>query len=267
MLRDRRNTALGVPMATALEQDASDSPRSARAREWWGLAVLVLPTVLIALDMTVLHLAVPQISAALRPTSAQLLWILDIYGFMIAGFLITMGTLGDRIGRRRLLLAGATAFGAASVLAALSTSAEMLIVTRALLGIAGATLMPSTLSLIRNMFQVDSERTFAIMVWSTGFIVGSAIGPLVGGIVLAFFWWGAVFLLAVPVMLVLLIAGPLLLPEFRDDNAGRMDLTSAILSVVALLGAIYGLEEIARYGVSPLALLVMATGLFIGLRF
>src|SRR5690606_21814970 len=185
---------------------------------------------------TVLHLAVPHLSADLRPTSAQLLWILDIYGFMIAGFLITMGTLGDRIGRRRLLLTGAAAFGVASVLAAFSTTAGMLIATRALLGVAGATLMPSTLSLIRNMFQVDRERTFAITVWMTGFIVGSAIGPLVGGIILQFFWWGAVFLLGVPVMLLLLVSGRLLLPEFRDTTVvGRLDLTSAVMSIASLL--------------------------------
>src|SRR5215207_9514419 len=119
-------------------------------REWIGLAVLALPCLLYSMDLTVLNLAVPQLSADLRPTSAQLLWIVDIYGFLVAGSLMTMGTLGDRIGRRRLLLIGAAAFGAASLVAAFSTSAEMLIFARALLGIAGATLAPSTLSLIRN---------------------------------------------------------------------------------------------------------------------
>ena len=170
-------------------------------REWIALAVLVLPTILLALDMTVLHLAVPHLSADLKPTSSQLLWILDIYGFMIGGFLITMGTLGDRIGRRKLLMIGASLFGIASVMAALSSTANMLIITRALLGIAGATLMPSTLSLIRNMFHHRGERTRAIAIWMTGFMFGSAIGPLVGGAMLEFFWWGSVFLLGVPVML------------------------------------------------------------------
>mgnify|MGYP001311158802 FL=1 len=181
---------------------ASPSPEYPRAgrREWLGLAVLVLPTLLLALDMTVLHLAAPHLSADLEPSSSELLWILDIYGFMVAGFLITMGTLGDRIGRRRLLLIGATAFGLASLAAAFAHSSMMLIATRALLGVAGATLMPSTLALIRNMFHVEHERTLAITIWMTGFIVGSAIGPLVGGVMLAFFWWGSVFLLAVPVM-------------------------------------------------------------------
>jgi len=149
-----------------------------------------------------------------------LLWISDVYGFMVAGALITMGTLGDRIGRRRLLLMGASLFGVASVLAAFSRSAEMLIATRALLGIAGATVAPSTLSLIRNMFHDPQQRTFAIGVWVTSYSVGSVIGPLLGGVLLEYFWWGSVFLLAVPVMVLLLIVGPVLLPEFRDPNAG-----------------------------------------------
>ncbi|MBD3650672.1 MAG: MFS transporter, partial [Alcanivorax sp.] len=152
-------------MPPAVPDEITATP--ATRREWLGLAVLMLPTVLLALDMTVLHLAAPHLSADLRPTSDQLLWILDIYGFMIAGFLVTMGTLGDRIGRRKLLLAGASAFGLASVMAAFSESAETLIAARALLGVAGATLMPSTLSLLRNMFQVERERTLAITVWMT----------------------------------------------------------------------------------------------------
>src|SRR6266571_6619207 len=185
-------------------------------REWTGLAVLALACLLYAMDLTVLHLAVPSLSADLRPSSAQLLWIIDIYGFMVAGSLVTMGTLGDRIGRRRLLLLGAAAFGICSVLAAHATSAGMLIAARALLGVAGATVAPSTLSLIRNMFLDPRQRTVAISVWLTSFSVGGAIGPLAGGVLLEWFWWGSVFLLAVPVMALLLVLGPLLLPEFRD---------------------------------------------------
>jgi MFS transporter, DHA2 family, multidrug resistance protein len=217
-------------------------------REWIGLAVIALPCLLYSMDLTVLNLAVPHLSADLEPSSAQLLWIVDIYGFMIAGSLITMGTLGDRIGRRKLLLIGAAAFGVASVVAAFSTSAEMLIVTRALLGLAGATLAPSTLSLIRNMFHDPDQRRIAIGVWVTSYSVGGAIGPLAGGVLLQHFWWGSVFLIGVPVMVMLLVLGPLLLPEFKDPNAGRLDLASAGLSLAAILAVIYGLKRIAERG-------------------
>ena len=243
-----------------------EAPKAGR-REWVGLAVLALPCLLYSMDLTVLELAVPKLSADLKPTSSQLLWIMDIYGFLLAGFLLTMGTLGDRIGRRRLLLIGAAAFGAASVFAALSRSAEMLIATRALLGVAGATLAPSTLSLIRNMFLNPEQRAFAIGVWATSFAAGAAIGPLAGGVLLEFFWWSSVFLLAVPVMALLLVLGPVLLPEFRDPDAGRLDLFSAALSLVAVLAVIYGLKQVAQDGVGWLPLLSIAAGLTVGLAF
>ena len=249
-----------------LKDESLASPRAGR-REWVGLAVISLACVLYVMDLTVLHLAVPAISADLRPSSAQLLWIIDIYGFLVAGSLITMGTLGDRIGRRRLLMIGATAFGVESVLAAFSTSAEMLIATRALLGIAGATLAPSTLSLIRSMFLDPQQRTVAISVWITSFSVGAAIGPLLGGLVLEFFWWGAVFLLAVPVMAVLLVLGPRLLPEYRDPDAGRPDLPSAALSLAAVLTVIFGLKQIAQDGVALLPALSIVAGLVLGVAF
>src|SRR5260221_5382553 len=215
-------------------------------REWIGLAVIALPCMLYSMDLTVLNLAIPKLSIALKPSSSELLWIVDIYGFMVAGFLITMGTLGDRIGRRKLLLIGACAFGIASVLAAFSTSAAMLIAMRAVLGIAGATLAPSTLSLIRNMFADPAQRTFAIGVWITSYSVGGAIGPLLGGVLLEHFWWGSVFLMAVPVMVLLLLVGPVLLPEFRDPSAGRLDLASAAQSLAAVLAVIFGVKSISQ---------------------
>src|SRR4051794_19743593 len=207
-------------------QTGSPRARCATRREWIGVAVIALPCLLYAMDLTVVTLAVPSISADLHPSSAELLWIVDVYGFFVAGFLTPMGTLGDRIGRRRLLLVGAGAFGGASVLAAFSSSPEMLIASRAVLGIAGATLAPSTLSLIRNMFEDDRQRTVAIGIWIASFSAGAAIGPLVGGVLLETFQWGSVFLLAVPVMALLLAIGPRLLPEYKDPQPGRLDLAS-----------------------------------------
>jgi DHA2 family multidrug resistance protein-like MFS transporter len=241
-------------------------PRAGR-REWIGLAVIALPCLLYSMDLTVLNLAVPHLTADLKPSASQLLWIVDIYGFLVAGSLITMGTLGDRIGRRRLLMIGAAAFGVASVLAAFSTSAAMLIATRALLGVAGATLAPSTLSLIRNMFLDPRQRTVAIGIWVTSYSVGGAIGPLLGGILLEYFWWGSVFLIGVPVMVLLLVVGPVLLPEFRDPKAGRLDVLSAGLSLAAVLSVIYGLKRIAEDGLAWLPALSILVGLALGFAF
>ena len=236
-------------------------------REWIGLAVIALPCLLYSMDLTVLHLAVPRLTADLQPTSAQLLWIVDIYGFLVAGCLIAAGTLGDRIGRRRLLLIGAAMFGVASVLAAFSSSAEMLIATRALLGVAGATVAPSTMSLIRNMFLDPRQRTVAISVWIMSYSIGGAIGPLIGGIMLEFFWWGSVFLISVPVMILILIVGPILLPEYRDPTAGRPDLLSVAMSLSAVLTMIYGLKQIAQDGVSMKAILSIVVGATVALLF
>lgn len=242
-------------------------PARATHREWIGLAVIALPCLVYAMDLTVLNLALPALSTELKPTSAQLLWIVDIYGFLVAGFLITMGTLGDRIGRRKLLLIGAAAFMVASVIAAFSRSAEMLIATRALLGIAGATLAPSTMSLIRNMFHDDRQRQLAIGIWISAFSLGGAIGPLVGGVLLEYFWWGSVFLPAIPVMAVLLLVGPWLLPEYRDPAAGRVDLASVALSLAAVLLTIYGLKRLTESGWDAQAFAAAAAGLGLGAAF
>jgi DHA2 family multidrug resistance protein-like MFS transporter len=239
------------------------APRSA----WIGLAVLALPCMITVMDLTVLNLAVPHLSAALKPTGTQLLWIIDIYGFMLAGALIPIGGLGDRIGRRKLLLIGAAAFGGASTLAAFSTSPLMLIGTRALLGLAGAALGPSTLSLIRTMFEDDTERTRAIGIWGASFAVGAAIGPLIGGIVLEHFWWGAVFLVGVPIMALVLVVGPIVLPEYRDPDAGRSDILSALLSITSVLAVIFGLKQMVQDGLGPTSVIAILLGLVLAATF
>ncbi|RZS43758.1 DHA2 family multidrug resistance protein-like MFS transporter [Herbihabitans rhizosphaerae] len=250
-----------------METNQGTQARAGR-REWIGLGVLALPTLLLSLDMSVLYLALPRLSADLGADATQQLWITDIYGFMIAGFLVTMGTLGDRIGRRKLLLLGAAAFGVASVLAAFAASAEMLIAMRALMGIAGATLMPSTLALISNMFTNPRERGVAIAAWMSSFMAGMAIGPVVGGALLEWFWWGSAFLLGVPVMVLLLVAGPILLPEFRDaSQAKRLDFVSVLLSLGAILPVIYGLKELAKHGWQPVPIGALVIGLVLGAVF
>ncbi|MCU1647256.1 MAG: Galactose-proton symporter [Nocardia sp.] len=236
-------------------------------REWTGLAVLALACLVYSMDLTVLHLAVPEISEVLRPTSSQLLWIIDVYGFMVAGLLLTMGTIGDRIGRRRLLMTGAAAFAAVSIIAAFAPSAPVLIGCRALLGVAGATLAPSTLSLIFTMFPDTRQRSLAVGVWVGSYSVGGSIGPLAGGLMLEHFWWGSVFLLAVPVMVLLLILAPRVLPEFRDPDAGRLDLLSALMCTSAVLLVVYGMKEIAQDGPVPMAIGALAAGLTIGSTF
>jgi MFS transporter, DHA2 family, multidrug resistance protein len=247
---------------------ASDTiPRRAGARQWAGLAVLALPCLLVSMDSNVLGLALPQLTADLRPTSAQLLWIVDSYVFLVAGSLVTMGVLGDLVGRRRLLLIGGGAFGAASLLAAYSTTAAMLIAARALLGLAGATLMPSTLSLIRNMFPDSRQRTTAFGVWTASFALGGVIAPVVGGLLLDRFWWGSVFLVAVPVMALLLVLGPVLLPEFRNPDAARLDVPSAALSLVAVLAVVFGLKRMATIGPELTSALSVAVGVALAVLF
>ncbi len=244
----------------------SDETRATR-REWLGLAVIALPCMLYSMDLTVLNLALPHIAADLRPSGATQLWIIDVYGFFVAGFLVTMGNLGDRIGRRRLLLIGAAAFGVASVVAALSRTTGMLILMRAVLGIAGATLAPSTLSLIRNMFLEPRQRTVAIGVWTASYSTGGAMGPLLGGALLQHFHWGSVFLLGVPVMALLLVTGPILLPESRAPSVKPLDVGSAALSLAAVLSVIYGLKISVQEGFMGLPLLSVGLGIGLGALF
>ncbi|WP_189716902.1 MFS transporter [Streptomyces phaeofaciens] len=225
----------------------SAGPRAGR-REWTALGVLMLPLLLVSMDVSVLYFAIPAISADLEPSGTQQLWIFDIYAFVLAGLLMTMGSLGDRIGRRRLLLGGAVAFGAASLVAAYADSAETLIAARAVLGIGGATLMPSTMALIRTMFTDSAQRAKAIGLWSGVMTAGVALGSVMSGVLVEYFWWGSVFLVNLPAMALLLVLGPILLPESRDPAPGRFDWPSVPLSMAAVLPVIYGLKELTADG-------------------
>ena len=212
-------------------------------RRWFALGILTMAVLLIGIDGTVLALATPFISADLGATGTQILWIGDIYSFVLAALLISMGSLGDRIGHKRLLLCGATAFAIISAVAAYSSTPQTLILTRALLGVAGATLAPATLALIRGLFPDQRERSIAVGIWASAFSAGAALGPVVGGVLLEHFWWGSVFLINIPVMLVLLVGGIVLLPEHRNPQPGPWDLPSVALSMLGMLGVVYGIKE------------------------
>ena len=235
-------------------------PKAAGRREWAALSVLVLAVMLLAVDGTVLGLAVPALTADLRPTAGEMLWIADVYGFALAGLLIVMGGLADRFGRRRVLLLGATAFGITSAMAAFAPDPGTLVAARALQGVAAATLMPSTLSLIRNLFPDPRERTRAIAVWSAGASGGAVLGPLVGGLLLEHFWWGSVFLINVPIMGLLLVAGWVLLPESRDPRPGRLDVVGAVQSIVAVIAVVFAIKQLVGHGPTPTAVVAGVIG-------
>ncbi|WP_282704082.1 MFS transporter, partial [Streptomyces sp. CC219B] len=240
---------------TSTLQPTTTTEAVKRPGRWLALSVLVLAVLLVAVDATVLGLATPYISEDLRPSGTQLLWIGDVYSFVLAGLLVSMGSLGDRIGRKRILLVGATAFGAISLLNAYATTPETMILARALLGVAGATLMPATLALIRNLFHDPRERSLAVGIWGATASAGTAVGPIVGGFLLEHFWWGSVFLINLPVMAVLVVVGIRMLPESRDPNPGPWDLLSVLLSLVGMVGVVYAVKEAAAYGLAwePLA--------------
>ncbi|MGX4655012.1 MFS transporter [Micromonospora sp. SCSIO 07396] len=243
------------------------APVLSTRRRWAALAVLAAAVLLLAVDGTVLSLAVPALTASLTPTAEQVLWIGDVYSLTLAGLLVLMGNLADRFGRKRVLLVGSVAFGAASLLAAFAPSAPALIGARLLLGVAGATLMPSTLSLIRNIFTDSGERTRAIAIWSTAFGAGSAVGPLVGGFLLEHFWWGSVFLINVPVMVLVVVSGVLLLPESRDPRPGRFDVLSAVLSMAAVVPLVYAVKHVVGAGVDGVTVSCLLVGVTAGVLF
>ncbi|MET7685535.1 MFS transporter [Streptomyces sp. NPDC005423] len=251
-----------------MTNSTSTTPTSrAGRREWTALGVLMLPLLLVSMDVSVLYFAIPSISADLRPSGTQQLWIFDIYAFVLAGLLMTMGSLGDRIGRRKLLLIGAAAFGTASLVAAYANSAETLIAARAVLGIGGATLMPSTMALLRTMFTDPGQRAKAIGLWSGVMTAGIALGSVLSGVLVQYFWWGSVFLVNLPAMALLLVLGPFLLPESRNPAPGRFDWLSVPLSLAAVLPVIYGLKEIPSDGWHVQYVVSIAVGLVFAVLF
>ncbi|TQK43398.1 DHA2 family multidrug resistance protein-like MFS transporter [Streptomyces sp. SLBN-118] len=237
-------------MSSTVQRPSRTDETLYRPGRWLALAVLVLAVLLVAVDATVLGLATPYLSEDLKPSGTQLLWIGDVYSFVIAGLLVSMGSLGDRIGRKKLLLIGAVAFGAVSVLNAYATTPEMMILARALLGVAGATLMPSTLALIRNIFHDPKERSLAIGIWGAMASAGAAVGPVVGGFLLEHFWWGSVFLINLPVMAVLVLVGIKLVPESKSPVSGPWDLASVALSLMGIVGVVYAIKAAATHGLT-----------------
>jgi DHA2 family multidrug resistance protein-like MFS transporter len=242
-------------------------PQRAGVRQWAALVVLMLPVLLVSVDNTVLSFALPSISKALEPTGTGMLWIIDAYPLVLAGLLVAMGSLGDRIGRRRLLLIGSVGFAAVSVGAAFAPSTEWLIASRAALGFFGAMLMPSTLSLLRSVFVDRDQRRLAIAVWASGFAAGAALGPILGGVLIEHYWWGAVFLLAVPVLIPLLVFAPILIPESRDPHPGPVDVGSILLSLATMAPIVYGIKSLAADGATVGAVIAIVVGVAAGLLF
>jgi DHA2 family multidrug resistance protein-like MFS transporter len=252
-------------MSTRL--DVVPTPARAPRCAWWALAVLMLPVLLISIDNTVLAFALPMIAEDLRPSASAQLWIIDVYSLVLAALLVMMGSLGDRLGRRRMLMFGATGFAVVSFAAAFAPTAEYLMAARAALGVFGAMLMPSTLSLIRNIFTDASSRRLAIAIWASCFTAGSALGPIVGGVLLQHFAWGAVFLVAVPILLPLLVLAPRWVPESRDPNPGPLDPVSVLLSLTTMLPFVWAIKTAAHDGFSVVVAVAFAIGIGSGVAF
>lgn len=242
------------------------APR-ATLRDWAGLAVLLIPVLMVSVANTVLSFALPAITIDLTPTASTLLWITDVYPLVMAGLLVAMGSLGDRIGRRRILLIGTTGFALVSALGSLAPSAEWLVVARAGLGFFGSMLMPATLSLIRTIFTDPRQRTLAVAIWAAGFSVGMTIGPVVGGMLLQTYSWRAVFFLAVPLLVPMLAIAPWLLPESQNPSPGRVDLASVGLSLLALVPFVLGIKTLAHDGLNALAFGSLVLGVVAGFAF
>ena len=244
-----------------------EEQRKAGPRQWASLVVLMLPVLLVSVNNTALSFALPAISQGLHPTASQLLWIVDVYPLILAALLIPMGSLGDRMGRRKMLMIGSTGFGLVSLFAAFAPTAEWLLAARVGIAVFGSMLLPATLSLLRSVFRDDRQRTLAIAIWTAGFSAGAALGPIAGGFLLNHFWWGSVFLLAVPVLLAFLVAAPLILPESKDPNPGPVDPLSIVLAVLTMAPVVYGIKSLATGGSVLHGVLFIAVGALCGVLF
>ncbi|WP_018775791.1 MFS transporter [Arthrobacter sp. 131MFCol6.1] len=258
---------MSITSITAATSTPATTAPGAPWRDWVALALLMFPVLLVAVDNTALTFALPAIASSLTASGVELLWIVDAYPLVLAGLLVAMGSLGDRIGRRRLLFVGSAGFAAVSAVTAFAPSAEWLIAGRAGLGLFGAMLMPSTLSLIRNIFPQPNRRRLAVAIWAAGFSGGAALGPIAGGWLVEHFWWGAVLLVAVPIILPLLLLGPALIPESRDPQPGRVDVPSIVLSLLVMVPVVYGIKSLATHGPAPEAFASIGTGLLMGYVF
>jgi EmrB/QacA subfamily drug resistance transporter len=237
------------------------------ARRWWTLAVLCLSLVLIGLDNTILNVALPTIQQTFGATASDLQWLVDAYVLVFAGLLLTMGALGDRFGRARALQVGLAIFGGASLLAPIVTDINQLIAIRVAMGVGGALIMPSTLSIIANVFP-RQERARAITIWAGVSGLGVGLGPLIGGLLIENFAWSSVFLVNVPVVVTALVLGFFLVPDSRDPSGARLDLPGAVLSVGAVTALVYGIIEApARGWTDPLILAAFVAAAVLAIAF
>lgn len=244
------------------------TPNTHHRHRWLVLAAVASGLLLVTLDNSVLYTALPTLSRDLGATSAQALWIINAYPLVMAGLLLGAGTLGDRLGHRRTLLAGMVVFGAASLLAAFSPTAATLIGARAVLAVGAALMMPATLALIRTTFDDPRERNLAVAIWGSVSIVGAALGPIVGGLLLEWFWWGSVFLVNVPVVVAALVVTVRVAPREAPDPGVRWDAWSSVLALVALGGLVALIKELAQVGRSwPLCAVLAAAAIAGGTLF
>ncbi|MFE3017241.1 MFS transporter [Streptomyces sp. NPDC059256] len=250
-------------MGRATQQAAADAPWQPGRERWAMLAVLCASLLLVALDATILNVALPSLIDDLQPSAIEQLWIIDIYGLVLGGLLVTTGAVSDRYGRKRLFLGGIVIFGLASVVAATASSTWQLIGGRVLLGVGGAMVMPSTLSLIRNIFTNARERARAIGIWAAVAGAGAALGPLIGGVLVEEYGWAAAFWLNVPVVIATFVAGLWLLPEFKDAGHAPLDVPSALLSVVGVVGLAWGIKHIAKGSPGVVDIVVLAVGVLV----